>query len=76
MSIARSDRSTILDQTAAEDASDYFNSLPIEERKKLAPLLEDYRRLGIMEALAAMNGVTRQLAARSRSIETKGWDRP
>ena len=40
--------------TVAEQASAYFNSLPIEQRKRLAPLLEDYRRMGIEEALRGM----------------------
>lgn len=35
---------------AAEAASDYFNSLPREQKVRLLPLLEEYRRRGHLEA--------------------------
>lgn len=31
------------------EASDYYNSLSFEERARLAPLLEEYRLLGMRE---------------------------
>lgn len=54
---------------AAQEASDYFNSLPLEQRKKLAPLLEEYRRMGIEEAARAVRAVSRQMDDRMRSIK-------
>lgn len=53
---------------AAREASEFFNSLPFDERKKLAPLLEEYRRMGIDEATRAMRNVTQTMDARMRSI--------
>lgn len=56
-------------------ASDYFNSLPIEQRKLLAPLLEEYRRMGLDEALRALDTVRRQLAGRAHTITALADDR-
>ena len=54
-----------LDPAAAvKAASDYFNALPYEERKKLAPLLEEYRRMGMREYAAAVAGATRKMKGR------------
>jgi hypothetical protein len=55
-------------RTPAQEASAYFNSLPIEQRKKLAPLLECYRRMGIEEADRAIRAVSRKLDDRAREI--------
>lgn len=55
-------------RSAAREASEYFNSLPIEQRRKLAPLLEDYRRLGIEEAMRDILSVQRRLNDRARRI--------
>lgn len=62
-------------RTPAQEASDYFNALPIEQRRKLAPLLEDYRRLGIEEALAEVAKVKNQLTHRSHEIRNNDWSR-
>jgi hypothetical protein len=48
---------------AANEGSDYFNALPIEERQKLAPLLEHYRQMGLAEAYEEMHA----LAQRTRN---------
>lgn len=55
-------------KTKAQAASDYFNSLPFEERGKLAPLLEDYRRMGVRAALTA-------LESKHRAVERDLSDR-
>lgn len=39
-----------VESQAAKDASDYFNSLPREQKVRLIPLLEEYRRRGHLEA--------------------------
>jgi hypothetical protein len=49
-------------------ASDYFNALPFEQRKALAPLLENYRQMGIDEAIRDLEPVMRKLRDRSRSL--------
>jgi hypothetical protein len=54
---------------AARAASDYYNSLPFEQRRKLAPLLEDYRRLGIEEALRELHPIRNKLQQRVRDIQ-------
>lgn len=54
---------------SVREASDYFNSLPIEQRQRLAPLLEDYRRLGIEEAHLRIRQVGAQLKRRMLSID-------
>lgn len=48
---------------AANEAGDYFNALPTDERLKLAPLLEHYRQMGLAEAYEEM----RRLAQRTRN---------
>ena len=60
----------------AKEASDYFNSLPFEQRKKLAPLLENYRQMGIAEALDVMATAKRKLDARIGVIRALDRDRP
>jgi hypothetical protein len=37
------------------EASDYYNSLPFEERARLAPLLEEYRLLGMREVADSLS---------------------
>jgi hypothetical protein len=46
------------------DASDYFNSLPTEDRLRLAPLLEEYRQLGLREAAEYLRAAQRKLSER------------
>lgn len=58
------------ERTAAQAASDYFNALPFEQRRRLAPLLDDYRRMGIEEALVGLRSVTNGLTQRVRGIAT------
>jgi hypothetical protein len=53
---------------AALEASDYFNSLPFEERAKLAPLLDDYRQMGLAEALDNIDVARRRIEDRIRGI--------
>lgn len=53
---------------AERDASDYFNSLTTEQRRKLAPLLEHYRLMGINEATQELYAVTRKMDKRMRGI--------
>ncbi len=57
--------------SAAREASDYFNSLPVEVKKKLAPLLEDYRRIGIEEAHRGIASLGRRLQDRLRQIDER-----
>lgn len=62
-------------RTAAQAASDYYNSLPFEQRRQLAPLLDDYRRMGIQEALRGLASVNHNLTLRVRGI-TAALDAP
>jgi hypothetical protein len=48
----------------AREASDYFNSLPQEERAKLAPLLEHYRQRGLAAAADEMDRARREIDKR------------
>jgi hypothetical protein len=52
------------ERTCAQEASDYFNSLPFEQRKRLAPLLDDYRRMGLVEARDVIRRRLQKLDAR------------
>lgn len=52
-------------------ASDHYNALPFEQRQQLAPLLEEYRLMGIAEARRELDGVERQLRDRERSIRRR-----
>lgn len=54
---------------AAREASDYFNSLPREERVKLGPLLEEYRRMGMAEYAREVKAAARRMDNRMRNIE-------
>jgi hypothetical protein len=49
-------------------ASDYFNSLPQEERAKLAPLLEHYRQMGLAEAHGRINNAAQVVRRRIEEI--------
>ena len=49
-------------------AGEYFNSLPFEERAKLAPLLEHYRQMGLAEAHAEINDVASNVKRRIEGI--------
>lgn len=53
---------------AAREASDYYNALPFEERRKLAPLLEHYRQMGLAEAADRFRGSLSRVDARIRDI--------
>jgi hypothetical protein len=53
---------------AAVKASDYFNTLPREQRAGLAPLLEHYRQMGIAEARRDLQRVLTGLDCRVREI--------
>jgi hypothetical protein len=55
----------------AREASDYYNALPIEERRKLAPLLENYRQMGLAEAADGLHALLRRTDARIRGISTE-----
>jgi hypothetical protein len=54
---------------AADKASDYFNSLPQEERAKLAPLLEHYRQMGMAEALDHLDLAAGRITSLIRKIK-------
>jgi hypothetical protein len=56
---------------AAKAASVYFNSLPIEERRKLAPLLDNYRQLGLAEARDQVGKVALSLDERIARIRAE-----
>ncbi len=56
------------EQTKAQAASEYFNSLPIEQKRKLSPLLEEYRRQGLRTAYD-------EVAKAHRASERKVRDR-
>lgn len=56
------------EQTAAQAASEFFNSLPIDQRRKLSPLLEEYRRQGLRTAYD-------EVAKAHRASERKVRDR-
>lgn len=58
---------------AARTAGDYFNSLPFEERKKLAPLLDEYRQMGMAEALDRMYSATQKVERRIHDIQSSGY---
>jgi cell fate (sporulation/competence/biofilm development) regulator YmcA (YheA/YmcA/DUF963 family) len=53
---------------AAKAASDYFNSLPFEQRCRLAPLLENYRQMGLAEAREMIEAVTTRIDGRVARI--------
>lgn len=53
---------------AAKAASAYFNSLPFEERQKLAPLLDHYRQMGLAEAFDYHEAARLRIQARIRGI--------
>lgn len=53
---------------AAQRAGEYFNSLPFEERAKLAPLLEHYRQMGLAEAQANAAAFVHKLGRRIDGI--------
>lgn len=53
---------------AADAASAYYNSLPLEEKRKLAPLLDHYRQMGLAEALGNLESATRHIKTRIRGI--------
>lgn len=57
--------------TSARESSDYFNALPLEQRKMLAPLLEDYRRLGMQEYADAMRSAQRKMDDRMRALKER-----
>jgi hypothetical protein len=57
-----------LPSAAAQEASDYYNALPYEERRKLAPLLDHYRQMGLAEAEREIAKVTRFIGARVQGI--------
>lgn len=57
---------------AAREASDYFNSLPFEERAKLAPLLENYRQMGLAEARKEIGRIATLIDVRIRGIKAAG----
>jgi hypothetical protein len=58
---------------AAREASDYFNSLPFAERKKLAPLLEHYRQMGLAEMNDGLRQLQRRTDARIRDLRARDW---
>jgi hypothetical protein len=49
--------------------SAYYNSLPREERRKLAPLLEHYRQLGLAEAAGHQRAALAHAKERIRRIQ-------
>lgn len=55
---------------ASREASDYFNALPQEQRGKLAPLLEQYRQMGLAEARAEIQQVIRTIDSRVAGIRS------
>jgi hypothetical protein len=57
--------------TKAEAASVYFNSLPYEERATLAPLLEEYRRMGMREYADEVGFATALMTVRIANIGNK-----
>lgn len=69
------------EQTAAQAASEFFNSLPIEQRRKLSPLLEEYRRMGLRAAHDEMAKAHRKVKDRilvtseftDIPSESEGW---
>lgn len=52
----------------AADASACFNSLPVEERTKLAPLLELHRQQGLAEAHTQISDVASAIKTRIERI--------
>lgn len=59
----------------AQAASDYFNSLSREQRAQLAPLLEEYRRRGALEALGHLEDARRKVrlhVGRIRELQMPG----
>jgi hypothetical protein len=60
---------------AAREASDYFNSLPAEERQKLAPLLEHYRQMGLAEMNDGLRQLQRRTDARIKTLRAYDWQR-
>lgn len=65
---SQSEPGPFMPSEAARAASDYFNALPFEERKKLAPLLDHYRQMGVAEANNHMRLVVQKNAKRIREI--------
>lgn len=59
---------------AANEASDYFNSLPYEEKAKLAPLLDHYRQMGLAEACGHLDRAAAHIAARITGIRKTDYD--
>lgn len=55
----------------AQAASDYFNSLSREQRARLAPLLEEYRRRGVLEALQEIDEARRKTRAHANRIRDR-----
>lgn len=53
---------------AARAANVYYNSLPFEQRQKLAPLLENYRQMGLAEAREYQVSAARQVESRITGI--------
>lgn len=49
-------------------AGEYFNSLPQEERAKLAPLLKHYRQMGLAEAHTQISDVVSAIKTRVERI--------
>jgi hypothetical protein len=54
---------------AANEASDYFNSLPREQKARLVPLLEEYRRRGHIEAREIVTRAVEELDAQRRLVD-------
>lgn len=59
---------TFLGSDAAKEASGYYNGLPIEERRQLAPLLDHYRQMGLAEALGHLDKAKARITTRIESI--------
>jgi hypothetical protein len=55
---------------AAKAASEFFNSLPTDTRKRLVPLLEEYRLRGLREGLAEIEAARRK--TRDRVLLVRG----
>lgn len=54
---------------AAKASSDYLNSLPIEQRRMLAPVLEHYRQMGLAEAADTMRAGLAKVTERANQIK-------
>jgi hypothetical protein len=53
----------------ARAASDYYNSLSLEQRRQLAPLLANYRQMGFAEALSYVAAAQTRIQGRIRGIQ-------